>query len=108
MRNPLIQKSYAKHICAFNFNKLSNKYVAEVMPYKADNLFIHQVIKTQGPGLISKIDKMKEMLGSSAHPEHVKNLKIANDIEKTFLFEGYLDFFSSLVPKGEYSSLQIQ
>jgi hypothetical protein len=44
MRNPLIQEKYAEQICHFNFNKLANKYVHNVMPLDQKNLFIHQVI----------------------------------------------------------------
>lgn len=45
MRNPVIQKRYAEDICQFNFNKLSNQYVKDVMPLDQDNLFIHTVIR---------------------------------------------------------------
>ena len=89
MRNPVIQATYAKKICTFNFNPLSNKNVNEVNPYSEKNLFIKEVIECQGPALLAKIDLLKKRLSSSKHPEHVKNLEITEKLQKTFLFEGY-------------------
>ena len=107
MRNPVIQATYAKKICTFNFNPLSNKNVNEVNPYSEKNLFIKEVIECQGPALLAKIDLLKKRLSSSKHPEHVKNLEITEKLQKTFLFEGYQEYFLGLIPKGEYSSLDI-
>ena len=50
---------------------------------------------------------MKEKLATSKIPEHIRNFEIANELEKTFLFDGYLEYFCNLVPKAEYSSIDL-
>lgn len=50
---------------------------------------------------------MKKMLSASEEPEHIKNLEIVNRLQKTFLFEGYQQWFKALIPIGDYSSLDI-
>ena len=57
--------------------------------------------------MLSKIDMMKELLSSSKNPEHIKNLQIVKQIQDTFLFEGYKEYFLALIPKADYSSLDI-
>jgi len=44
MRNPSIRDNYAIQICKFNFHKLSNIYMNQVMPCNPKQLFIHQII----------------------------------------------------------------
>jgi len=50
---------------------------------------------------------MKEELALQTSEEHKKNLKIIIKLEKTFLFEGFEDFFEALIPKSTYSSLDL-
>lgn len=99
MRNPIIAKRYADKICDFNFNPLAQKYVKEIEPLDEENLFIHQVINEWGPNLVAKIDKLKAMLKEAGTPAHLENLKKAELLQETFLFEGYQDYFESLIPK---------
>ena len=51
---------------------------------------------------------MKEKLFASKHAEHARNYDIVLELEKTFLFDGYLDYFCNLIPKAEYSSIDLQ
>ena len=99
MRNPMISNLLAEHLCDFNFNQKASTKVNEIMPMDENNLFIHQVIKQWAPNLKSKIHRMKEMLKESGSREHMKNLRIAQLVEKTFLFDGYQDYFQNLIPK---------
>jgi len=95
----MISNLLAEHLCDFNFNQKAMTGVNDIMPLDETNLFIHQVIKQWAPNLKSKIDRMKEMLKESSSPEHHKNLRIVEQVERTFLFEGYQEFFESLIPK---------
>lgn len=107
MRNPLIQKKYADRICNFNFNKWANIYVSKVMTLDNENTFLHQFIRTHGKALKEKMPFIKKSLQTSNTEEHRRNLKIAEKLEKTFLFEGYEEYFMSLIPISSYSSLDI-
>jgi len=56
---------------------------------------------------MSKIEQIKDRLSKSEKPEHIKNLEITVRLQKTFLFEGYREYFTALIPTSSYSSLQI-
>jgi thiamine kinase-like enzyme len=49
--------------------------------------------------LVKKIGKIKEMLKESGSSEDLENLAKTELLEKTFLFEGYQEYFESLIPK---------
>lgn len=67
------------------------------MPLDPKNLFIHQVIREQGALLKSFINPMKQSLLDS---DQNRNLAITELIETTFLFDGYEEFFTSLIPEA--------
>lgn len=99
MRNPVVASSFAKKICDFNFSPKAQTDVNKVEPLDPHNLFIHQVIKEWAPNLQAKIGKMKEMLAASTDAEHQEYLMKTELLERTFLFDGYQEFFESLIPK---------
>lgn len=100
----MIFENYARLICQFNFSKLAQEYVSEVMPLDQNNLFIHKVIKECAPELQAKIGAFKERLSKETSDEHKKNLAIAKRLEETFLFDGYQEYFTSIIPMSNYSS----
>jgi thiamine kinase-like enzyme len=74
------------------------------MPLDQNNLFIHKVIKECAPELQAKIGAFKEKLSKETSPEHKRNLEIAKRLEETFLFEGYQEYFTNIIPMSNYSS----
>lgn len=99
MRNPMIFQEFSNIICDFNFNPKALEDVAKIEKLDPQNLFIHQVINVWGPNLEAKIGTIKSQLKESGTPEHLENLRKTELLEQTFLFEGYQDFFESLIPK---------
>lgn len=72
-----------------------------------NNLFIHSVIRKQAPILEENIDDIKIKLSKENSRQHKKNLEITQNVEETFLFEGYREYFENLVPLSNYSSLKL-
>ena len=50
---------------------------------------------------------MQERLALETSEEHLKNLRIAKAVEESFLFDGFEDYFESLIPQSIYSSLDL-
>ena len=98
MRNMVIQQSYAKIICNFNFNTAANVAVNEVSPLQQEYLFINTIIREQAAKLKINIKTMQEILALETSEEHQKNLRIAKAVEESFLFDGFEDYFESLIP----------
>jgi thiamine kinase-like enzyme len=107
MRNMVIQQSYAKIICNFNFNTAANVAVNEVSPLQQEYLFINTIIREQAAKLKINIKTMQEILALETSEEHQKNLRIAKAVEESFLFDGFEDYFESLIPQSTYSSLDL-
>ena len=105
MRNPLIAQAYARKVCDLNFNKKASEMAMKIQPLDASNLFIHQVIKEWAPNLQQKMSRMKQALTNSDEPVHELYLMKLQLLEKTFLFEGYHEFFSSLIPEGPFPNV---
>lgn len=50
---------------------------------------------------------MQERLALESSDEHQRNLRIAKNVEETFLFDGFEEHFESLIPQSSYSSLDL-
>lgn len=60
-----------------------------------EKLFIHQVIDTWGPAVIKRIETIKSMLVEAGKTEW---LQIVNELESTYLFDGFADHFRKMIP----------
>ena len=82
-------------ICDYNFSPVAQQSIKAVHPLDHDNLFFHQVLREWAPSLLSKIDDIRAALTNAGQTE---NLEILNKLEKTFLFDGFIEHFTSLIP----------
>lgn len=98
MRNPIIFTKYAEIMVDYNFSAVARKKIQEITPMDKNNLFIHKVLNEWGPALQSNIEAMKQKLSEC---NDQKNLKIVEMVEKTFLFEGYQQYFQNLIPVND-------
>ena len=98
MRNPMIYTKYAEMMVDYNFSPVAIQRIQEINPKDKNNLFIHQVIKIWGPQLQAQISQMKQKLSQEGQ---TKNLQIVEMVHKTFLFEGYQQFFENLIPQND-------
>jgi hypothetical protein len=60
---------------------------------------IDKATKIWGPDLQKKMKMIKDTLIKGGTEKHKEHLEIVENIEKTFLFGGYKDYFTSKVPR---------
>ena len=96
MGNKSIYSRYANMICDYNFSREAQELVNKHDKLDANNLFFHSVLRKWAPSLISKLDSISKALTDAGQ---IGNLKILKALETKFLFEGYKEHFSKMIPE---------
>lgn len=99
LRNPVFVKIYMQKLVAFNFNKGAIARLKEKYPINKDKLSLDQIIKEWGPAVKKRLPSFRGKLLQDNGIEHPASLKLIDAFDKTFLFKGYEEYFSSLVPR---------
>lgn len=99
LRNPLLQKIYMQKLVAFNFNKGAISRLKDKYPIDKDNLCLDQYIKEWAPAVKKRLPSFRGKLLQDNGIEHPASLKLIDALDKTFLFKGFEEYFSSLIPR---------
>ena len=91
MRNEIFLEAYAEKICDFNYNKQGRNMVEKFIP--KDQITGEKWIRVWGPEVKARIPSIREAMKNNQDI-----LKLLDNYEETFLFEGYQDFFTSILP----------
>ena len=94
MRNDIFIRAYAEKISDFHYNLEARK--AFIKPGEEDTLFITKNVMEWHQKLVADYPKLLE-----AYKDHQQIVDMLKLFEKTFLFEGSLEHFKSLVPHSE-------
>ena len=96
MRNKTIYRKYANMICDYNFSPEAHELVNKYDKMDPNKLFFHQVLNQWAPSLESKIDAIAKALTDAGQ---TANLRILMDLKSKFLFDGYKEHFTKLIPE---------
>jgi hypothetical protein len=99
LRNPVFMTAYARAVYNFNFNKPAVDELKALRPLDVNNLAIDTAINEWGPKLKERLPYMRGKLLQDNGKPHPDKLQVIDLLERTFLFQGYRDYFSKLVPR---------
>lgn len=98
MRSPVILRKLVKALVSLHFNHDAISRLLDYKPYDPNNLIIDEPVKQWASVVKRKLPGLKTLL----HREHkcVEQLRILDELEKTLLFKGYSEFFSSMINRA--------
>lgn len=90
MRNEIFLKAYAEKICDFNYNEAARETVKKYIP--TSDIYARKWMGVWMQEVKDKLSRLREK-----QREHPEILKILDDFEKTFFFEGHQEYFENLL-----------
>lgn len=85
----------------FNYDEELSSALKIYLPCDASKLIVDQTIQQSAPILKERLPSMRGKLlqdNGIPHPEH---LRVIDALDRTFLFNGYKEYFSALVPRNQ-------
>ena len=91
--------AFAKAIYQFHFDQPAVEQLKQLIPLDVNKLAIDTAINNWGPMLKERLPSMRGKLLQDNGIPHPDKLGIIDQLERTFLFDGYKEYFTKLVPR---------
>lgn len=97
MRNPVLRDVLVDKLFDFNFNETLAQEVEKVLPMS--ELAIEKVINKWCPAVKERLPSMRGKLLQDNGIPHPDLLRAIDRVDSCFLFNGYQEYFNSLIPR---------
>lgn len=102
MRNPTIMMNFCDKIFDYNFNPAIRAACEKVEAINPDKLYIDFAINEWAPQVKEQFPSWRGKLLQDNGKPHPESLRTIDTFERTFLFDGYQDYFRKLVPRDSH------